>query len=169
MVEPREHLRVKSQDLCDKHNIEWITAGCSDEPGVLPLFIGYPDYNSTFRAGNTQDKPTVNVPVKTLDQIANGRIPDIVKVDAEGFDLKVLHGAKTLLGKTDLFLVEAMACGDADNTAHLLISFMVAQGYSLMEITDLNRSGKTGALWLVELAFARRDSALWRECRSGYS
>ena len=33
-------------------------------------------------------------------------LPEMVKIDAEGFDLKVLAGASDLLGKTDIFLVE---------------------------------------------------------------
>jgi Methyltransferase FkbM domain len=52
----------------------------------------------------------VVVELKTLDGIvaANGRMPDLVKIDAEGFDLKVLGGASTLFGKVEIFLVEAM-------------------------------------------------------------
>jgi FkbM family methyltransferase len=46
----------------------------------------------------------------TLNEIvasSNAPFPEKVKVDVEGFDLKVLAGASELLGKTDIFLVEA--------------------------------------------------------------
>jgi FkbM family methyltransferase len=58
------------------------------------------------------------VEVKTLDQVVAGEpVPELVKIDAEGYDLKVVDGAKTLLGKTDVFLIEAMICGEYENTA----------------------------------------------------
>jgi hypothetical protein len=41
----------------------------------------------------------------------------MVKIDAEGFDLKVLEGASDLLGRTDIFLVEvAICCAELENT-----------------------------------------------------
>jgi hypothetical protein len=51
------------------------------------------------------------VPVTTLKQIvfsSSAPVPDMVKIDAQGFDLKVLAGASDLFGKTDIFLVEAL-------------------------------------------------------------
>ena len=90
-------------------------------------------------------------------------LPEMVKIDAEGFDLKVLAGASDLLAKTDIFLVEAVVCsiGGADeNTIAEVVSFMAKAGYNLMDITDLNRSPKHGVLWVCELAFLREGSPL---------
>jgi hypothetical protein len=88
----------------------------------------------------------------------------MVKIDAEGFDLKVLAGASELLGKTDIFLVEAVvwgAGGAYDNSVSEVVRFMTGAGYNLMDITDLNRSPKYGVLWLCELAFLRVGNPLW--------
>ena len=49
----------------------------------------------------------------TLNEIVSSAgvpLPEIVKIDAEGFDLKVLAGASDLLGKTDVFFVEVTIC-----------------------------------------------------------
>jgi hypothetical protein len=37
-------------------------------------------------------------------------MPDLVKIDAEGFDLKVLAGAKTLFGKTEILRTKKLSC-----------------------------------------------------------
>jgi hypothetical protein len=103
------------------------------------------------------------VPVTTLNQIvasSDAPPPDMVKIDAEGFDLKVLAGASDLFGKTDIFLVEVVVCANYDNRVAEVIRFMAKAGYNLMDITDLNRSPKHGVLWLCEFAFLRDGSPL---------
>jgi hypothetical protein len=104
------------------------------------------------------------VPVMTLTEIVargGASVPEMVKIDAEGFDLKVLAGASLLLGKTDIFLVEAVVCGNYENAAAEVIKFMAEAGYRLVDITDLNRSPKHGVLWLCELAFLRNGCGLF--------
>jgi FkbM family methyltransferase len=57
--------------------------------------------------------PRITVPIMTLNEVvafSGAGLPEMVKIDAEGFDLKVLAGASDLLGKTDIFLVEAVVC-----------------------------------------------------------
>ena len=108
--------------------------------------------------------PQVSIPVRTLNEIiASSGIPapELVKIDAEGFDLKVLAGASDLFGKTDVFLIEAVVCDPLyENTILEVIRRMAAAGYKLMDITDLNRSPKHGVLWVCELAFVRKGSPL---------
>jgi hypothetical protein len=40
-----------------------------------------------------------------IDAELNLPVPDIIKIDAEGLDLKVLDGSRTMNGSTDLFFV----------------------------------------------------------------
>jgi FkbM family methyltransferase len=167
LVEPQNHLRTDIEDLERRHKIRWLNAGCSDEAGQLPLIVAYRDDSSTFvrvdRLGRPTEGAQIMVPITTLDKIAaeEGSVPDLVKIDAEGFDLRVLAGAKTLFGKTEIFMVEAVICCQSyGNTIGALVQFMADVGYSVMDITDLNRAPKHGALWLVELAFLRNDSTM---------
>ena len=85
----------------------------------------------------------------------------MVKIDAEGLDLKVLAGASELIGKTEIFLMEA-SIGQADfaNTALAVIEKMSDVGYRLIDITDMNRSPIHGVLWLCEFVFLRTGSKL---------
>lgn len=88
----------------------------------------------------------------------------MVKIDAEGFDLRVIAGASELFGKTELFLLEATICavtpGDFENTLANVVQTMGSAGYRLIDITDLNRSPKYGVLWVCELAFLWNASRL---------
>jgi FkbM family methyltransferase len=170
LVEPQDHLKTHIHDLLDQgYKIQWINAGASDRSDTLPFTITNSDGSCSFaytaeeaRAAGFQQ---TNVPVKTVSEIVasvGGDLPDMVKIDAEGLDLKVLAGSSDLLGKSDIFLVEAVLRGGSsyENSVAEVLQFMVNAGYRLVEITDLNRSPKYGVLWLCELAFLRNESTL---------
>jgi FkbM family methyltransferase len=168
LVEPQDHLKSHIRDLLDRGcKIQWINAGAGDKSGTMPMSISSRDDSSTFvltdRHGQTTGSQQTAVPIKTLNEIVSSSSappPEMVKIDAEGFDLKVLAGASGLLGKTDIFLVEAVVCGNYENSVAEVVKFMTSAGYRLIDITDLNRSPRHGVLWLTELAFLRDGSPL---------
>jgi FkbM family methyltransferase len=170
LVEPQDHLKAYVQDLMDRgFKINWINVGAGDEPGSLPFCVRARDDSSTFvvpkAVTEISDTKTITVPVLTLNQIAassKAPLPDLVKIDAEGFDLKVLAGASELFGKTDIFLVEAIIREDGGfkNSVSEVIARMARAGYGPIDITNLNRSPKHGIVWLCELAFLRNGSPL---------
>jgi len=177
LVEPQDNLKTHIQDLIDRGcKIQWINAGASNRSGTLLFTITKRDDSCSFAYSEEQARAAgfqqTTVPVKTLNEIAasvGGDLPDLVKIDAEGLDLKVLAGASDLLGKTDIFLVEAVLRGGGgyENTVADVIKFMANAGYRLLDITDLNRSPKHGVLWLCELAFLK-DGSLIFDAASNY-
>jgi hypothetical protein len=87
--------------------------------------------------------------------------PDIIKIDAEGLDLEVLSGADNFFGLTEIFMVEASVMNKMfENNVLKVLSFMDEKGYRLFDITDLNRTIKHGALWLVELVFIKKNGVI---------
>jgi FkbM family methyltransferase len=177
LVEPQDYLKTHIQDLIEGGSkIQWINAGASDRSGTMTFTISPRDDSSTFALTEEQARDAglqqKTISVMTLNEIAaaGGDLPDMVKMDAEGLDLRVLAGASDLLGKTDVFLVEAVVCAcdrDYENTAAEVVKFMANAGYRLVDITDLNRSPKHNVLWLCELAFLRNGSSLF-EAASSY-
>jgi len=168
LVEPQDELKIHVQDLVDQGiNIHWINAGASDRSGMLTLYVDPRDCSSTFlqipRTVKTAIR-RVEVPVTTLTEIVASSslpMPNMVKIDAEGFDLKVISGASELLGKTDIFLAEvALGQRDLENTALKVIQKMADAGYRFIDITYIDRSPKFGVLWLCEFAFLRNSCPL---------
>lgn len=166
LVEPQDRLKVYIQDLVDRgYKIYWVNAALGDKPGILPFTIASRDNSSTLALGENEARASgaqqVPIQVTTLNELVASRtapLPDIVKIDAEGFDLKVLAGAASLMGKTDIILAEAMVCGPYENSVPEVVRFMANAGYRLIDITDLERSPKHGVLWLCELAFLRKGA-----------
>lgn len=166
LVEPQDHLKTQILDLIERGcKITWINAGVSDASGTLPLNISHRDDSSTFVSLQGDGRVRqISVPVKTLNEIVSAAhsFPEMVKIDAEGFDLKVLAGASDLLGKSDIFFVEVVICaGSYENSIAKVVQRMDEAGYRVVDITDINRSPKCGVLWLCELAFLRNASPLF--------
>jgi FkbM family methyltransferase len=170
LVEPQDYLKTHVQDLLDRGcKIHWINVGASDRSGTLPFTITSCDGSCSFAYTAEQASAAhlqqTSVCVKTVNEIVTsvgGDLPDLVKIDAEGLDLKVLAGASKILGKTDIILVEAvLRDGAYKNSVEEVLKSMADAGYRLLDITDLNRSPKHGVLWLCELAFLRNGSPLF--------
>ena len=166
LIEPQDNLKIYIQDLLDAgYKITWINAGASDISGRLPFNISYRDDSSTFMPQpKGSNAPQIVVPVRTLNEIVadiHEPPPEMVKIDAEGLDLKVLAGASDLIGKTEIFFVEVVICSVLyDNTIARVVQWMDDAEYRVIDITAINRSTKYGVLWLCELAFLRKDSHL---------
>jgi FkbM family methyltransferase len=169
LVEPQGRLESEIEDLLARgQDIRWVTAGVSDRAGQLPLTLAPDNVSSNFglspgEAAALGYRQTA-VEIRTINEIVDsfgGVIPELVKIDAEGFDLKALAGASDLLGRTEIFFIEAAVCATGiENTMAAVISQMTKAGYKMIDITDINRSPKDGVLWLCELVFLRNDSPL---------
>lgn len=165
LLEPQLELRQHIQDLVERgFKLDWIHAGAGDAPGMLPFYVATRDDSSSFLQKQSGTVAQTMVQLRTLNEIVETLqkpTPDMVKIDAEGMDLKVLRGASNFFGKTDIFLVEALVCClEYENSVLEVVNFMANAGYRLIDITELNRSPKDNALWLCELAFLRTSSSL---------
>ena len=114
LIEPQDHLKRDVQDLLTRKDgkIQWIGAGVSNAPGTLPFTISYRDVSSSFAISSESAEGygmrQIMVPVLTLNEVVRtscAPFPEMVKIDAEGFDLRVIEGSSDLLGKTDIFLL----------------------------------------------------------------
>jgi FkbM family methyltransferase len=165
LVEPQSWLKPSFDDLLDE-NTSYLPIGAGKENGLFTFTINSDrDDSSTFilsaNDANERGYKQIEIPVKTLNTIVvenSNQIPDIVKIDAEGLDIEVLDGASQLFGKTEIFFVEASINSTFKQTdIHTIINYMDSKGYRVFEITDINRPFSNRVLWLVELAFIRKN------------
>jgi len=173
LIEPQDHLKEGiAREIRAGHRIRWVNAGAGSEPAVLPLYVSAKDQSSSFLDYDRIKDDSVrkiDVPIRTLNEIRSSLslpVPEMLKIDAEGFDLRVLQGASEFLGRTEIILVEAaIAQLDFENSARNVINAMDGSGYRLVEITDLHRSPNQGVLWLSELAFLLKSSQLFKQAQ----
>lgn len=170
LVEPQEWLKPSLQDLLDANSkITFNSVGAGPMSGSFMFTIVDRDDSCSFRYTEEQAKAEglkqIKIPIVTLNEIVQKYsslpFPDLVKIDAEGLDIEVLEGAADLIGKTEVFLVEATIFNKEFNNSLLkMVNFMDEKGYNLFEITDINRPFKPNVLWLVELAFIKKGGII---------
>lgn len=77
--------------------------GLADEGGVLRFSAALDTMNHVLGPG--EDGPAVEVPVVRLDDLLEGRVPAVIKIDVEGYERFVLEGAARTLAAPDLLAV----------------------------------------------------------------
>ena len=166
MIEPQGWLRDSVADLLlANSNIQFHAVGAGEKKGQFKFTIVDRDDSCSFRYTEeealSQGYRQVEIPVVALNEFLveqNLPIPDIIKIDAEGLDIDVLKGAGNYFGKTEIFMVEAAVMNKMfTNDVLTMLEFMQKAGYRLFDITDINRTQKQNALWLVELVFIKKN------------
>ena len=168
LIEPQNWLQTSFQDLLDKNpKIKYYPIGVGSEIGSFKFTIVDRDDSCSFRFTEEEAKAEgfeqKEIAVSTINELfkESNPAPDLIKIDAEGLDLKVLEGASDFFGKTEVFMVEASVGNkNIENNTLNVIKFMDEKGYSLFEITEMNRPFKPKMLWLLELVFVKKGGIL---------
>jgi FkbM family methyltransferase len=169
LFEPQPYLRKAMADLLiDGSRVYLNTMGVGKKSGEMLFTIHERDDSCSFtwtpEMAAEKGYQQIKIPVTTLDaHIQSNELPwpDMVKIDAEGWDLEVLEGATKVLENATLVFIEA-AVGNPRfrNTVLRVCTVMDVAGYRPLDFTDLNRPWKNRVLWLVEMAFVKKGSSL---------
>ncbi len=175
LIEPQESMKPYLDSFCRKNpGARWINAGAGSEIGVADFKILLDTESSSFLCPpvgmNLSDIQERQTRMVTLDSIVFDTaqpLPDMVKVDVEGFELEVLRGAQRLLASraVELFLIEVaffrFRSGQPLFTE--VVRFMAEQDYHAYDLTYFCRRPFDGALGLAEVVFAKGDGILRAE------
>jgi FkbM family methyltransferase len=169
--EPNPHL-ARSLDglLSASGSGALLPIACGREPGMRPLYltkfspsasllqptdVRIPDY-PTAEIGET-----IQVKVERLDDVvrasALARSPYLLKLDVQGFELEVLHGATSILQEIAVILCEVNAEDFYTGQAGFeqIYRFLREHGFKLVDIGEPIRARSTGEVLYFDVAFLR--------------
>lgn len=168
LFEPQAYLSASFTDLLKNPKIKFHAKGVAATSGMMDLTTSDRDDSFSFSFSADQAREwgvrQVKAPVVSLDEYLptlNLPKPELIKIDAEGWDLEVLKGAYESVSNAEVVLLEAAVMNKLfKNNVNDVTSAMSNLGFTVFDITDLNRSQKHNALWLIELAFVKRDGCI---------
>jgi FkbM family methyltransferase len=70
--------------------------------GELEMIADQDTTNQALRAGDAYAGKTIRVPVVSLDDALNGKVPKVIKIDVEGYETEVFAGAEETLANPAL-------------------------------------------------------------------
>lgn len=169
LIEPQEEMRPFLEQFCRQTpRADYYLAGAGAAKGIQPLTIWDDLQGSAFLRPEIQAltpySAARNVPVMTLDGlVARGDfpVPDLIKIDVQGYELAVLRGALGCLGRTEMLIVETSLHHPLGERPpfYKVIEFMEAYGYRIFDFVDL-RYRADGRLGQVDICFVTANSNL---------
>lgn len=131
--------------------------------------------SSVLAAHASAAPPTINItckPVSRLDtliDLGKCRVPDLLKIDTQGYELDVLKGfERNLLGVqvilAELNLIDIYA---EVPLAHQVINWLADHGFVLYDIASLIRRPLDGVLWQADFLFVQVNGSFRSDKRWG--
>lgn len=164
LFEPLAEHAAALRALEQSHGFAHVAAAAGGAPGEIAFAVDAGlDGSGVAAPGATG---TRTVPVETIDRAAVVRdlpAPFAIKLDTHGHELPVLTGAVRTLESATLLVIEAYNFKLTPGCLrfHELCAWLEARGFRCCDLADPMRRPQDGALWQMDLAFARADSPLF--------
>jgi len=169
LVEPLDEMRTYLEEFCRKNTkSKYFDFAVGPVSGMQSLRVfkdlAWSGFMEEDIPGRDKRTPRM-VEMWTIDSMIQTRqmeIPDLVKIDVQGYELEVLKGASMLFGKTELFIIET-ALHNKHKSYPLIadvIAFMNERDYVVYDFAGFLRQHHDGSLIECDLCFVKRSSFL---------
>lgn len=123
--------------------------------------------SSLLRDAETDSYPVQHFPQTTVDAavrgLYGGRVPELLKLDVQGYELEVLKGSEQALAGGVRAILSEINLLDLHEGVPLLdqiVGWLAARGFVTYDICGLTRRPLDKALWQTDFIFLRRDDPL---------
>src|SRR6185312_9724104 len=111
LIEPQGEMRVHLDALSrERPNVRWLECAVGAEKTTMALTI-WDDLAGSSLLPSAETAKSWGyaqriVRVETIDSVLAGAVPNLVKLDIQGYEIEALKGAESLFGRTELFIAE---------------------------------------------------------------
>ncbi len=166
MIDPLVENEPSLQKICHDPRFNYLLTAVGDTSGEQLMNVT-PDLEGStlldyFDGNNPARRP---VPVETIDRLlASGKLkpPQLVKIDVQGFELKVLGGGRKLFDSTEVFIIETSLFRFMPDCprVHDLINYMAERKFVMFDIAGQLRRPFENDLGQLDIVFLRNDSPM---------
>lgn len=166
MIEPLPDNRNDLKSLASKINASVLFELLSDVEGENANFYLGGNGSSMFEPKRFHANQVLNLTTKSLDSVLSGTPfegPDLIKIDVQGAEHRVLKGGIRALDSVEVFVIElSIVNGYGDGLLiHEMISFLAQRGLYLYDIAGLLRVNRTRSINELDGIFVREGTPLW--------
>jgi FkbM family methyltransferase len=171
LIEPQLEMLPLLKTFKRKHQqCDFYLAGAGANEGELVLTIWDDLAGSSFlpsaNASLKEHGKQRNVPIITIDGllVKGMKMPQLIKLDIQGFELEALKGASQTFGKTEVYILEVslFKFEKSENAPSFfdVLSFMHERGYVVYDFPGFLHRPFDGALGQCDICFVKEQSFL---------
>ncbi len=171
LIDPLEEYAAPiAEATANLRQAEWVRAAAGPAPGTVEIRVNRaPMLSSTLGSWKGQDdggRPRT-VPVVRIDDLVAERslpAPFLLKADVEGGELRVLDGARRVLERSELVLLEVNLFPflRGQPQLHDVVAYMKERGFVANDFYAGHLRLLDGALAMTNMAFVREDGMFRR-------
>lgn len=140
----------------ENNNVKYVIAAAGKENGTI--FFDNTDLFGGIASESKRDKNFVELPMVSLDnEIKKQQLkpPYLLKLDTHGFEIPILEGAKELLKKAELVIIETYNYRLTNDSLKYseMCHYMEQLGFSSIEIVDLMLREYDQTFWQMDTFF----------------
>ena len=166
MIEPQQAKSAELDTLCSSHSgLDLATVLVGPKVAEDVLFYENDTASSVLEDANRDNSPSRRLRMTTLDSLVQERqfpLPNLIKLDVQGYEVDVLKGASQSLTSTEVILMEMnlIAIYKGAPLVHESVKYMADRGFHLYDIGTFFRRPYDNALWQMDAMFVRASSPL---------
>lgn len=172
LIEPQIEMKEELEKFCTEFKDSiYILAGAGSKKEILTLtiwedlagssFIPLPD-NALKQSGKQREIEIITI--NELIETGKIKIPQLIKLDVQGFELEALKGAAKTFGITDVYILEVSFLNFHDTPGipvfYDVVKFMHDRDYVVYDFPGFLRRPYDGALGQCDICFVKKDSFL---------
>jgi len=172
LIEPQLEMKEHLENFCKefKNSVYFLAgAGAKKEKMILTV---WDDLAGSTLILKPEEKLIKNgkqreVEIITIDDLIETSkidLPELIKLDIQGFELEALKGAKKTFGYTEVYIIEVSLFPNDDAPCTPVISdvinFMLGSGYVVYDFPGFLRRPLDGALGQCDICFVKKNGFL---------
>jgi FkbM family methyltransferase len=172
LIEPQIEMKDALEGFCKEfENSVYFLAGAGAKKDVLTMTVYDDLVGSSFlpKSDNTLANASKQreIQIVTIDDLIESgkmKLPELIKLDIQGFELQALKGATKTFGYTEVYILEVSLFSFPDLPGIPLFSdviiFMLERDYLVYDFPGFYRRPLDGALAQCDICFVKRNGFL---------
>ena len=172
LIEPQIEMKMNLENFCQEfENSVYFLAGAGAKKDVLTFTI-WDDLAGSSFLPKPDDKLKSSgkqreIEIITIDDLINSskvKMPELIKLDIQGFELEALKGAEKTFGYTEVYILEVSLFSFTDVQGMPILSdvinFMLERDYVVYDFAGFLRRPLDGALGQCDICFVKKNGFL---------